>query len=188
LIAAGALEITLNGLPLDSATILAHGRITLPGSAARNELGVTAECAYTGSGTVMQRADSADVSVHTYAILARAYARTACACFDQPTLKAAFTFRVTMPADWTVLSDQPQDYAERRFGDSRTVRFPPTPPAPTFTTTVVAGGYHVVRTAHSTPDGQQIPLELACHASLAARLDAEALFDLTAKGLDFYTG
>ena len=61
-------------------------------------------------------------------------------------------------------------------------------PLPTFTTTVVAGDYHVVTAEHTTPDGQRIPLELACRADLAENLDAEALFELTAKGLDFYTG
>jgi aminopeptidase N len=188
LIAAGVREITLNGVPLDPATAWADGRITLPGLAARNELRVSADCAYTSSGTGMHRADSADGSVHIYAKLAQAYARTAYACFDQPDLKAVFTFRVTAPAHWTILSNQPQDHAERTRGDTRTRRFLPTSRLPTFTTTVVAGDYHVVTASHTTPNGQQIPLELACRAGLADRLDAAALFDLTAKGLDYYTG
>jgi aminopeptidase N len=45
----------------------------------------------------MHRTDSADGTVHIYAKLAQAYARTAYACFDQPDLKSAFTFRVTAP-------------------------------------------------------------------------------------------
>jgi aminopeptidase N len=188
LISTGVREITLNGVPLDPETAWANGRITLPGLAVRNELRVAADCAYTSSGTGMHRADSADGGVHIYAKLAQAYARTAYACFDQPDLKAVFTFQVTAPAHWTVLSNQPQDHAERSRGDSRTCRFLPTPRLPTFTTTVVAGDYHVVAAAHTTPDGLQVPLELACRASLAGRLDAEALFQLTAMGLDFYTG
>jgi len=188
LIAAGVREITLNGVPLDPADAWANGRITLPGLAARNELRVAADCAYTSSGTGMHRTDSADGSVHVYAKLAQAYARTAYACFDQPDLKAAFTFQVTVPAHWAVLSNQPQAPGERTVAASRTVRFLPTPPLPAFTTTVVAGDYHVARAGHTTPDGQVIPLELACRASLAGRLDTEALFGLTARGLDFYTG
>ena len=144
LIAAGVREITLNGVPLDPASAWANGRITLPGLAARNELRVAAECAYSRSGTGVHREDSADGSVHIYAKLAQAYARTAYACFDQPDLKAVFTFQVTAPAHWTVLSNQPQDDAERTRGNSRTRRFLPTPRLPTFTTTVVAGDYHVV--------------------------------------------
>ena len=187
LIATAVREITLNGVPLDPATAWADGRITLPGLAACNELRVAADCAYTTSGTGMHRADSADGSVHIYAKLAQAYARTAYACFDQPDLKAAFTFTVTAPAHWTVLSNQPQDSSERVSGDSRVVRFLPSRRLPAFTTTVVAGDYHMVTAAHTTPDGQEIPLELACRADLAGRLDSEALFSLTATGLDYYT-
>ena len=86
-----------------------------------------------------------------------------------------------------MLSNQPQADIERTLDDSQTVRFLPTPPLPTFTTTVVAGDYYVVTAEHTTPNGQQIPLELACRADLAEDLDAKALFELTANGLDFYT-
>jgi len=188
LIATGVREITLNGVPLDPQTTWADGRITLPRLAARNELRVAADCAYTTSGTGMHRADSGDGSVHIYAKLAQAYARTAYACFDQPDLKAVFTFQVTAPEDWAVLSNQPREHAGRPGAGVRTVRFLPTPPVPTFTTTVAAGDYHIVATVHTTPDGQRIPLELACRASLARHLDADAIFALTRQGLDFYTG
>jgi aminopeptidase N len=188
LIATGVREIALNGAPLDPAAVWADGRITLAALADRNELRVVADCGYTSSGTGMHRTDSADGSAHIYAKLAQAYARTAYACFDQPDLKSPFTFRVTAPAGWVVLSNQPQAYVERTLDDSQTVRFLPTPPLPTFTTTVVAGDYHLVTATHTTPDGRRIPLELACRASLAERLDANALFELTAKGLDFYAG
>jgi aminopeptidase N len=187
LIADGVHSITLNGVPLDPATAWADGRIRLPGLAAGNELRVIADCAYTSSGTGMHRAASADGSVHLYAKLAQAYARTAYACFDQPDLKAVFTVRVTAPAGWVVLSNQPQADVERTLHDSRTVRFQPTPPLPTFTTTVVAGDYHLITASHTTPRGQRIPLELACRASLADRLDVDALLGLTATGLDYYT-
>src|ERR1700729_1801752 len=40
-------EITLNGEPLDPAVVYADSRITLPALAARNELRVVADCAYT---------------------------------------------------------------------------------------------------------------------------------------------
>ena len=186
LIAAGVREITLNGAPLDPAAAWVNGRIILPDLASRNELRVVADCAYTSSGTGMHRTDSADGSAHVYAKLAQAYARTAYACFDQPDLKSVFTFRVTAPAGWVVLSNQPQASIERTLNDSQIVRFLPTPALPTFTTTVVAGNYHVVSAEHTTPDGRTIPLELACRASLAAELDADALFELTARGLDFY--
>ena len=89
---------------------LALACITLPALAAHNELRVVADCAYTDSGTGMHRsADAASGAVWIYGKFAPAYARTAYACFDQPDLKAEFTFRVTAPAHWTVLSNQPAD-------------------------------------------------------------------------------
>jgi len=66
--------------------------------------------------------------------------------------------------------------------------FLPTTRLPTFTTTVVAGDYHLVTASHLTPGGRRIPLELACRAGMAAHLDAGALFELAGRGLDFYAG
>ena len=194
LLARAVHEIALNGVSLDPAAVYQDGRITLPALAARNELRVVADCAYTGSGTGMHRsADPADGRTYIYGKLAQAYARTAYACFDQPDLKAEFTFRVTVPAHWTVLSNQPADGPPAPAGDGAgdgrvTWHFEPTPRLPTFTTTVVAGDYHVVTAAHTTPSGQQIPLELACRAGMADCLDADALFEVTRQGLDFFTG
>jgi aminopeptidase N len=179
-------EITLNGTRLDPTAVWSQGRIALPSLAGRNQLRVAAECAYTNSGTGMHR--SADGGTYVYGKLAQAYARTAYACFDQPDLKAEFTFQVKAPAHWAVLSNQPLQSSERSAGDSRTARFLPTARLPTFTTTVVAGDYHVASAVHTTQGGQRIPLELACRARLAGDLDAEALFALTGQGLDFYTG
>ena len=59
----------------------------------------------------------------------------------------------------------------------------PAPALPTSTTTVVAA---TITWSRRSTRPQPIPLELACRADLAANLDAEALFGLTAKGLDFY--
>jgi aminopeptidase N len=182
LVARAVHEITLNGVPLDAPDTA--GRIALPALAGRNELTVVADCSYTASGTGMHRCDEG--GTYIYGKLAQAYARTAYACFDQPDLKAEFTFTVKAPADWSVLSNQPLYSSERGDADSRTVRFQRTPRLPSFTTTVVAGNYHVQRATHATPFGE-IPLELACRAGLAADLDARTLFELTGTGLDFYT-
>jgi aminopeptidase N len=186
LIASAVREVTLNGTTLDPAAVYADGRVTLPDLAASNELVIRADCAYTHSGTGMHRsADSADGRVYVYGKFTPAHARSAYACFEQPDMKAPFTFTVTAPASWTVLSNQ-NPSAERSHGDSRVVQFLPTPPLPTFCTTVVAGDYHVVTSSHTTRDGREIPMVLACRASLAEYLDSEAVFGLTGQGLDFY--
>jgi aminopeptidase N len=177
LVARAVHEITLNGVRLDAPYV--DGRIALPALTGRNELTVVADCAYTASGTGMHRGDEGGTFI--YGKLAQAYARTAYACFDQPDLKAEFTFTVKAPPEWAVLSNQPLYSSERCDADSRTFRFLRTPRLPSFTTTVVAGNYHVERESY-----KEIPLELACRPELAADLDARALFDLTGKGLDFY--
>jgi aminopeptidase N len=167
---------------------VADGRITLPGLAAHNELRVTADCRYSTEGTGMHRSvDSADGQVYLYTKFEPAYARRVFANFEQPDLKAPFTFHVTAPAGWTVLSNQPAATTEP--GPSGTTwHFPPTPRISTYLTAVVAGQYETVHGSHTTPRGQQIPLTLACRASLAPHLDPDDVLALTGQGLDYYTG
>jgi aminopeptidase N len=209
LIAAEVHEITLNGTPIDPAEAVqgmegAGGRIALPGLLAGNVLRVVADCRYSGDGTGLHRAvDSADGKVYTYTKFEPAYARRVFANFEQPDLKSVFTFHVTAPADWTVLSNQPAPEPEpvrervgvargrvgvAGAGEYRVWHFPPTPRISTYLTAVAAGDYQVVRSSHTTPRGQTVPLGLACRASLAAHLDREEIFEITRQGLDFYTG
>jgi len=187
LAAATVREITLNGVSLDPAEAHADGRITLPGLATRNELRVAADCSYTNTGVGMHRAvDSADGRVYLYTSLEPAYARSVYANFEQPDLKAPFTFRVTAPAHWVVLSNQPAPDPEPAGVGSAVWHFPATPRISTYLTAVVAGEYHVVRDSHTTVGGQVIPLGVACRASLAGHLDAADMLTITRQGLDFY--
>ncbi len=107
--------ITLNGRAIDPADAAADGRIVLTGLADLNELTIAADCRYSTDGTGLHRAvDSADGKVYTYTKFEPAYARRVFANFEQPDLKAAFTFHVTAPGHWTVLSNQPRAGIERR--------------------------------------------------------------------------
>jgi len=182
-------EISLNGRSLDPQQVCADGRIALTGLASHNELRVVADFAYSADGSAMQRSvDSADGRIYLYTMLCPADARRVFACFDQPDLKAAFTFHVTAPADWVVLSNQPAAEPDPAGNGVATWHFPPTPQLSTYLCAIVAGEYHLVRDSHTTPDGQVIPLGLACRASLAQHLDAEDMFGVTGQGLDYYTG
>jgi len=188
LIAETVHEITLNGVSIDPAAACAGGRIALSGLAARNELRVVAECGYAADAKGMHRAvDSADGNVYCYTNCEPADARQVFANFEQPDLKAEFTFRVTAPAHWVVLSNQPA-LAPEPVGDGVAAwQFPPTPRISTYLTAVVAGEYHIVRDTHTTPDGQDIELGLACRASLAPYLQAADMITITRQGLDYYT-
>ncbi len=188
LIAERVHEITLNGVPIDPARAFTDGRVALTDLAASNELTVVADCRFVNDGTGLHRTvDAADGKVYTYTKFEPAYARRVYANFEQPDLKAAFTFHVTAPAHWTVLSNQPGGEPEPA-GDGRAVwHFPPTPPIPTYLTAVVAGEYHVAEASHTTARGQVIPLGLACRASLADHLDAGEVSLITRQGFDFFT-
>jgi aminopeptidase N len=179
-------EITLNGAVVDPAA-WADGRIALAGLASRNELRVVADCRYSADGTGLHRSvDQADGRVYTYTKFEPAYARTVYANFEQPDLKAPFTIHARVPADWTVLSNQPVTRTDMD-ADGVTWHFEPTPPLSTYLFAVVAGEYTVVRGSHTTPRGQVIPLGLACRQSLAEFLDAEDIWTTTRLGLDYYT-
>ena len=188
LIAERVHEVELNGARLDLARVVSPGRIALPGLAAGNELRISADCRYSTEGTGLHRSvDSADGQVYLYTKFEPAYARRVFANFEQPDLKAPFTFHVTAPAGWTVLSNQPAAASEPGPAGT-TWHFPPTPRISTYLTAVVAGQYETAQASHTTARGQQIPLALACRASLAPHLDAADVLEITGRGLDYYTG
>jgi aminopeptidase N len=130
--------------------------------------------------------DVFDGKVYVYTDFEPAQARKAFANFEQPDLKAAFTFHVTAPEHWTVLSNQPAPAPEPASSGVAVWHFPATPRISTYLTAVVAGEYHLVRDSHTTPSGQVIPLGLACRASLAGHLEPDDMFAITKQGLDFY--
>jgi aminopeptidase N len=182
-------EITLNGAPIDPATGYADGRIALTGLAARNELRVVADCAYGTGGFGLQRSvDSADGRVYTFTQFEAAHARSVFANFEQPDLKAAFTFHVTVPQQWTVVSNQPAPEPEPA-GDGKAVwHFGATPRISTYLTAIAAGEYYLLHDSHTTPGGQVIPLTLGCRQSMAAYLDPADVLQVTRQGLDYFTG
>ncbi|HTA10651.1 MAG TPA: aminopeptidase N [Streptosporangiaceae bacterium] len=209
LIAQTVHEITLNGTPVDPATAYADGRIALTGLASNNELRVVADCAYGTGGFGLQRSvDSADDRVYTFTQFEAAHARRVFANFEQPDLKATFTFHVTAPAHWTVLSNQPAleprpagegdgsgsagsgsaGSGSAGSGGAAVWSFPATPRISTYLTAIAAGEYYVVRDSHTTPGGQVIPLAAACRQSMVPFLDEADILLVTKQGLDYFTG
>ncbi|MFV2198506.1 aminopeptidase N [Nocardiopsis sp. LOL_012] len=177
---------TLNGRELDPAELFDGERLVLPEVAAENELTVVADAAYMRTGEGLHRfVDPVDGAVYLYSQFETADAHRMYTCFDQPDLKAAFELTVFAPDSWEVVSNSAPDVEREPAGDGGRVRwhFPPTPVMSPYITALVAGPYHVVRDEH---DG--IPLGLYCRASLAEHLDADALFDVTKKGFDFFHG
>ncbi|GAB2744030.1 aminopeptidase N [Kitasatospora kifunensis] len=170
------LRAELNGRPLDPAT-LDGNRLPLPELAAENELLVEADMAYSHTAEGLHRfTDPADGAGYVYASCGPDLAPKVFACFDQPDLKAPFTFSVTAPADWTVIGNG----TAGQLADGRWEIAPVGPISP-YLITVVGGPLHAVRADH---DG--IPLGLYARRSLAAELDREAaeLFEVTRASFD----
>ena len=189
LIAETVHEITLNGAPIDPAAAYADGRIALTGLAERNELRVVADCGYETGGFGLQRSvDSADGRVYTFTQFEAAHARRVFANFEQPDLKATFTFHITVPETWTVLSNQPAPKPQPAGEGAAVWHFPATPRISTYLTAIAAGEYHVVRDSHTTPSGQVIPLGVACRQSMVPFLDVDDIVLITRQGLDYFTG
>ncbi|WP_431780275.1 aminopeptidase N [Streptomyces chumphonensis] len=185
LVAPAVHEVRLNGEALDPAEVFADSRIALRSVAAgANELTVVADCAYTNTGEGLHRfVDPVDQQAYLYTQFEVPDARRVFACFEQPDLKASFRFTVTAPAGWTVISNAP---TPKPTGPQETVwTFAPTPRISTYITALIVGPYHSV---HSTweGEGRSVPLGLYCRPSLAEHLDAEAIFEVTRQGFDWF--
>ncbi|WP_069811387.1 aminopeptidase N [Streptomyces sp. TP-A0874] len=183
LVAPRVLEVVLNGTALDPAAVFQDCRIALADlRAGGNELRVVAECAYTNTGEGLHRfVDPVDQETYLYTQFEVPDARRVFASFEQPDLKATFRFTVKAPEGWTVVSNSP---APESVEDG-VWRFAPTPRISTYITALIAGPYHSV---HSSWEGggRTVPLGLYCRPSLAEHLDAEAIFDVTRQGFDWF--
>ncbi|MEV7021116.1 aminopeptidase N [Kitasatospora sp. NPDC093558] len=190
LLAPAVRSITLNGRAIDPAGAFDGVRVHVDGLAADNVLTVEADCAYSRTGEGLHRfVDPADGETYLYTHYEPADARRVFANFEQPDLKAPFTFTVTAPAAWDVWSNAVHEDVTEQDG-ARTWQFAPTKPISTYLTAVVAGPYHVARDHYSRelPDGTtlEIPLSAMCRKSLARYFDADEILGVTKLGLDFF--
>jgi aminopeptidase N len=161
--------VTLNGADVDVSAYRPDDGIALSGLADENTLVVDADLLYTNTGEGLHRfVDPLDGEVYLYSQFETADAKRMYACFDQPDLKAAFTFHVIAPEHWQVASNGRVERAEQ-------LRAGP------YITALVAGPYHVVTDHH---DG--IDLGLWCRKTLARHLDADNLFEVTKQGFDWF--
>ncbi|MDR1386689.1 MAG: aminopeptidase N [Propionibacteriaceae bacterium] len=187
LIAPRVLQISLNGRPLDPAAVFADCRIALPDLAADNELTVVAEAAWSHTGEGLHRfTDPVDGRTFTYTQFEVADARRVFACFEQPDLKASFTFHLQAPADWQVVSNQPTPAPSPLDSGLARWDFGATPVMSTYLTAVIAGPYRRWDSVHQSLDGRRLPLALFVRPSMAEHFDPEAIFDITKRGFDFY--
>jgi len=197
LIAPAVHAVRLNGVDLDPAAVFADSRIALAGLAEENELVVEADCAYMNTGEGLHRfVDPVDGEVYLYSQFEVADSRRVFAVFEQPDLKATFTFTVTAPAHWTVVANNPVDGEPEavagavnhngRDTGARRWRFTTTPRISSYVTAIVAGPYHGEHRELTSIDGRTIPLGVYCRASLAEHLDTDEIVGITRAGFEYY--
>jgi len=158
-------------------------RITLTNLRDANELHVLGTCDYQNIGAGMCRfKDPVDHKMYLHTQFETFDAHRMFPCFDQPDLKASFTFTVLAPSDWVVVSNNPGQ-AQQVAGKENIKRwtFGATPKMSSYLTAIVAGPFHGVRDRHG-----DIDLGIFCRQSLAQYLDPEEIFTVTKQGLDFY--
>jgi aminopeptidase N len=152
------------------------GRLQLANLASDNTLTVTGTASYMHDGTGLHRFhDPVDGRVYLHSQFASYDAHRVFACFDQPDLKATYTFHVKAPADWVVVSNTPG----KRDGPSWT--FPKTKVMSTYLAAIVAGQYHSIHQDH-----RGIALGIYCRQSLMKYLDPDEMFELTRQGFDYF--
>ncbi|MFJ6531554.1 aminopeptidase N [Microbacterium sp. NPDC091662] len=180
----GVQRVSVNGV--DQEIVYDGARITLSGLQASNLVRVEAVGAYSRSGEGLHRFhDPVDDETYLYTQYEPADSRRVMACFEQPDMKAEYTFVVDAPTGWEVLSNQSPTHTDLGVGVQR-VEFAPTLPISSYITAVAAGPY-------SREDGdwrrdeQSVALGVFVRKSLASHLEADEILEVTRQGLDFFT-
>ena len=179
-------EVVLNGEKLDAFDIYRDSRIRLDNLQAENELRVFGELPYSHTGEGLHRfVDPADGKVYLYSQFEVPDARRVFTTFEQPDLKSTFTFTVTAPSHWVVVSNAPTPAPEEVTDSTSVWRFPTTKRMSTYITALIAGEYHGV---HDTYEGKNgtIPLGHYCRQSLVDHLDRDEVVKITKEGFEFF--
>ncbi|MEO6020432.1 MAG: aminopeptidase N [Knoellia sp.] len=178
-------KVTLNGESVEPA--YDGTRLAISGLAAHNELRIEATGKYSNTGEGLHRfVDPVDDEVYLYSQFEVPDSRRMYPVFEQPDLKARFSFTVTAPSHWQVLSNSPTPEGEATDREGiATWRFGATEPISSYITALVAGPYDVVRDSLTSRRGE-VPLGIFCRKSLTQFLDADNLFELTKKGFAFF--
>ncbi len=175
---------TLNGSPIDIYHYDGES-IFLSGLSLENELVIEMNAIFSKNGEGLQYSvDPIDHEVYLHTQGAPALMRHVYACFDQPDLKATFTFHAIVPRHWEALSNSPLASREEIDESYSLCTFAPTARLATYITAFIAGPYHHV---HDLYEGEKsIPLGIYCRQSLAQHLDSEEIFKVTKQGFAFF--
>ena len=180
-------SVVLNGEVLDTSKVSDGVRIQLPNLAEENELLVVAQGKYTNTGEGLHRfVDPVDQEVYLYTQFEVPDSRRMFAVFEQPDLKATFSFNITAPSYWKVISNSPTPEPHQLREGVSVWNFEPTPRISSYITALVAGPYVEVNDELVSSSGKVVPLGVFCRKSLFEHLDAEYIFEKTKQGFEFF--
>jgi aminopeptidase N len=139
-------RIAVNGSTVEAQ--LADGHMIIPGrylTAGRNTIALDFESAIAPSGRAITRyTDSDDGARYIYSLFVPMDASQAFPCFDQPDLKASFNLNVTVPDDWTAVSNTGIERTEPAQAGFHRIDFADTPPLPTYLFAFAAGPFRMI--------------------------------------------
>ena len=161
-------------------------RLSLPADLVAGEMAVAIDYVndYDRTGDGFHRfVDPEDGEEYVYTNFEPYEAHRLFACFDQPDIKARYTFTVTAPAAWQVIANSPLASSSSTDDGRTTHRFEQTEAFSTYLVALVGGPYVARRVEHNG-----LQLGLFARRSMERYLDEQApeILEVTSQGLDFY--
>ncbi|EEH63614.1 membrane alanyl aminopeptidase [Gleimia coleocanis DSM 15436] len=179
-----SLEVNGEARPVDA---YQDYRIQLDNLTENNTVTVEAVCRYMHTGEGLHRfTDPADGLDYCYSQFEVPDARRVFAVFEQPDMKARFTFHVTTPENWVVFSNSPTPEPTALENGKKLWDFAETELMSSYITAIIAGPYVGMTDSLVSADGREIPLGVYCRQSLLEHLDAQWMFDVTKAGFKFF--
>lgn len=148
-----AANVTVNGVSVPAK--IDNGHIELPASvihAGENvaSLDFTAPVAPAGKA-ITRFEDKDDNTEYLYTLFVPMDAEMAFPCFDQPDLKGRFHLELTVPEDWTVISNTPIESQSPGGSTQRTTIFSETRPISTYLFAFAAGPFRKIHETTGLP-------------------------------------
>ncbi|CAN5748947.1 aminopeptidase N [soil metagenome] len=177
-------RLEVNGTPVEPD--FTGFRLTLPGGLITDEMTVSADYVnhYDTTGDGFHRfVDPEDGEEYVYTNFEPYEAHRLFPCFDQPDIKARYTFTVTAPESWQVIANSPLTESHPAPDGRTTHEFQQTELFSTYLVALVGGPYVARRIEH-----KGLKLGLFARRSMERYLDehAQEIFEVTTQGLDFY--
>lgn len=113
-------------------------------------------------------------------------ARRAFPCFDEPNMKATFSFDIELPADQTAISNTPVETTEETANGRKRVSFEKTPVMSTYLLAWAVGDFKYVEAfTEQEYGGSKIPVRLYATAGLEQQ--GHYAVEQTVKAVDFFS-